>query len=137
MHAAAKFARLRTTRLGMTHQEQKPMRFERELKPYAEPVSERELKEGEIYFFVNFVDDEMLIPTMETVVFVGKNLDRGDTDRVYFQDIDSFRRGIRFSTAQDEDFAMFQSGSQSELGHVFEYEGALDVLMACSVRRRS
>jgi len=33
------------------------MRFEaRELKPYAEPVSASDLKEGAVYFFVNFAE---------------------------------------------------------------------------------
>ena len=34
------------------------MHFEgRELKPYAEPVSKSELREGETYFAVNYVDN--------------------------------------------------------------------------------
>lgn len=112
------------------------MLFEqRELKSYAEPISDRELQEESVYFFVNFVDEEMLIPTMETVVYVGKNLEADDVDQVYFQDIASFRRGVRYETAGEGDDAVFQSGSQHELGHVFEYEHALDVLLACSIRR--
>jgi hypothetical protein len=51
------------------------MRFEsRELKPYAEPVVAAELKEGSVYFAVTFADEDTLIPTMETVVFVGRDL---------------------------------------------------------------
>jgi hypothetical protein len=112
------------------------MLFEqRELKSYAEPVLDEELEEGSVYFFVTFVDEEMLIPTMETVVFVGRNLQADDIDQVYFQDIQSFRRGVRHETAEEGDFAVFHTGSRSELGHVFDYEHALDRLLACSIRR--
>lgn len=63
------------------------MRFEeRELKPYAEPVNPALLSEGEPYFSVQFADDELLIPIMETWVFAGRNLDSADTkDHLYFQ----------------------------------------------------
>jgi len=42
------------------------MRFEaRELKHFAVPVSPEELRSGETYFAVLFVDDHRLIPTPE------------------------------------------------------------------------
>ena len=113
------------------------MRFEaRELKTHAEPISAEELKEGSIYFFVNFVDEEMLIPTMDTVVYIGENLEPDDEDRVYFQDIDSFNRGVRYDGEGDGEPALFQTGSKHEIGHVFTFEHALDVLLKCSLRRR-
>lgn len=115
------------------------MRFERELKAYAEPVSSAKLKEGLVYFFVNFVDDELLIPTMEPVVFVGRNFEPGDIGRVYFQDIHSYRDGVRYDlpeTMNEESTSEFHTGSEDELDHVFEYEQALDVLIDCSLRRR-
>ncbi|HYC87630.1 MAG TPA: hypothetical protein VEO54_00335 [Thermoanaerobaculia bacterium] len=113
------------------------MRFEaRELKTYAKPISAGELKEGVIYFFVNFVDEEMLIPTMDTVVYIGENLEPGDEDRVYFQDIDSFNRGVRYDGEGDGEPALFQTGSKHETGHVFMFEHALDVLLQCSLRRQ-
>lgn len=106
------------------------------LKAYAEPVAASELREGSIYFFVNFVDEEMLIPTMDTVVYIGENLEPGDENRVYFQDIGSFHRGVRYDGEGDGDLAVFQSGSKNEIGHVFDFEHGLDVLLACSVRRQ-
>ena len=86
------------------------MRFERELKSHAEPVSAAELKEGSVYFFVNFVDDELLIPTMRTVVFVGRDFEPDEQGRVYFQDIDSYREGIWWETTDDEHCAKFLTG---------------------------
>jgi len=68
------------------------MEFEaRQLKSYAEPVSVDSLSIGEVYFNVLFLDDDILIPITQPVVFVGKNLASGDTDSLYFQDAESYR----------------------------------------------
>jgi hypothetical protein len=109
---------------------------ERELKPYAEPVLVTELKEGSVYFSVTFVDDNMLIPAMETIVFVGRALNKNDTDGIYFQDVDSYRRGVRYNSATDDDHATFFKCSEDELNNIFEFEHALEVLMRCSLRLR-
>lgn len=115
-----------------------PVRFEeRELKPYAEPVSASDLKEDVVYFSVTFVDDEMHIPTMETLVFVGRDLEENDSGKLYFQDIDSYREGIRHESATEDDHVTFFECSEDELNNIFEYEQALDVLMRCSLRRRN
>ena len=113
------------------------MRFEeRELKPFAEPVSAADLKEGSIYFALNYVDEAMLIPTLETVVFIGRDLEPGDSGQVYFQDIASYRRGAHLDRPSKNNPARFYAGSEHEMGHIFDYEHALKQLMACSLRRR-
>jgi|ERR1044071_6911948 hypothetical protein len=113
------------------------IRFEaRELPTYAQPISIDELTEGTVYFFVNFADDEMLIPTIETVVYIGENLESDDVGQVYFQDLDSFNRGVQYGTEDDGECAVFQRGSGNELGHVFTFEQALNELMKCSLRRK-
>jgi hypothetical protein len=113
------------------------MRFEaRDLKPYAEPVSADELEAGAVYFSLTFVDDEMLLPSMQPLVFIGRDLEAEDTGQVYFQDVGSYRRGVRYESAGLAENAVFTSGSEEELGHIFKYEQALEVLMACSLRRR-
>lgn len=131
MFVESQFARLFNSR-----RDHLKMRFEeRELKSYAEPVQESELTEGSVYFSLNFLDEEMLIPTMETVVFIGRNLEPDDVDQVYFQDAESFERGARKDGDADE-FTRFYSGSKNEVNHIFEYEHALDQLMACLLRRQ-
>jgi hypothetical protein len=110
------------------------MRFEeRELKPYAEPVSLEELKTGETYFAVLFVDDDMRVPILEPKVFVGRDLEPGDDGQLYFQDYDSYQRGVRFDDSTGDEGAVFETGAEK---HVFEYERALDLLMVCALRRR-
>jgi len=80
------------------------MRFEaRELKPYAEPVTASLLKEGNVYFSVHFADKELIIPTLEAWVFAGRKLDPNDDENhLWFQDVESYREGIRYDSATEE-----------------------------------
>jgi hypothetical protein len=118
------------------------MRFEaREIKPYSVPVVASELKIGSVYFRVSFMDESMHIPVMETIVFIGKDLDLKDLDvddkgKMYFQDYESYLQGIRFETLSKGDEAIFSCNAEDELDGVFEFERALDQLMWCSLRRR-
>ena len=119
----------------------------RDVPPYGEPVQGPDLVEGHVYFFLHYADDELLCPSLQPVVFLGRNLRSGDTARVYFQDLFSFRNGDRYDPALDEDVeeslgsslthttcAVF-CGSEQETGHVFMFEKALNLLLACSIRR--
>jgi hypothetical protein len=104
------------------------MRFDaRELKPYAEPVSEADLVPGEAYFSVTFSDDDMLIPVVETLVFVGKE----GKGMLTFQDVDSYGKGA----SKGKDGKLFQCKADG-LKNVFQYDQALDVLLRCSLRRQ-
>jgi len=112
------------------------MRFEaRELQSYAEPVDPGVLKEGDVYFSVQFVDDDTLIPVMEPWVYVGKALEpEVDSDFFFFQDVGSYIDGVRYESATGDD-ANFQVAKADGMKHIFEYEKALEVLMKCSLRR--
>jgi hypothetical protein len=113
------------------------MRFEeRDLKPYAQPVTAKVLEQGKVYFSVQFADDDMLIPIMETWVFAGCNLDPEDAENhFYFQDVESHLQGIRYGTATEKN-ATFQVALEHNTKHFFEYEYALEELLKCSLRRR-
>ena len=77
----------------------KPIRFEaRELKSFAEHVSASELRDNEVYFSLQFVvDGSILIPILEPLVFIGRDLDDdGELDLLYFQKLESFRGGVRY-----------------------------------------
>lgn len=112
------------------------MRFEaRDLTPYAEPVSPDSLQEGEVYFSVQYADENLLVPVIETLVFAGKNLDNKDPQLLYFQDAESYRQGIRYGSDGAKN-ASFQLGREGKINHIFEYEHALNELMKCSLRRK-
>jgi hypothetical protein len=113
------------------------VRFEaRDLKPYAEPMSADELVEGEVYFAVRFIDEEMLIPTIDTLVFIGRDLDLAGAGKLYFQDIDSYLQGVRYATASEDDGALFMTESAAK-PWIFRFEQALEQLLACSLRRKA
>jgi len=109
------------------------MRFEeRELKEYAEPVLPDQLQEGKVYFSLIFLDESGLVPNLEPRVFVGSKAEP-EGNKLYFQDFASYRRGIRFESPNADEEATFVTGAGR---YIFEYERALDVLMACALRRR-
>jgi hypothetical protein len=104
----------------------------RKLKPYSEPVSVDLLQVGEVYFACAFLDEDMLVPILEPLIFIGKNLSVGDVDSVYFQDAESWKDGLRYSAEAAAKGARFRTGSVSG---IYTYERALDLLLACSLRR--
>ena len=111
------------------------MRFEeRELTSYAQPITNG-VKEGEVYFSVQYADEDLLVPIVETLVFVGTDLNAGDVNLLYFQDVESYRQGVRHDSAKAEE-ATFQVGTKGRTNHIFEYERALEELMRCALRRR-
>jgi hypothetical protein len=112
------------------------MYFERrDLPVHANPVTSSELRKGEVYFAVNYVDDEMQVPVIRTLVFIGKDLEPQDSGQVYFQDVESYREGFRYGSEVTDEWARFETGSENEVSHIFHYERALEELMRCSLRR--
>lgn len=108
----------------------------REFQPYPEPVTAAELKEGSVYFALNYVDDDMLVPVMDTRVFVGRNLEPHERGKVYFEDEGSYRNGVCYGAIEKDKRTPFYIESENALDHVFDFEHALDELMRCSLRRR-
>ena len=109
---------------------------ERELQPFSRPVSATDLREGTVYFAVTYTPEDMTIPLMETLLFVGRNLDPGDVGRVYFQELTVHSPGIRHGVEASNDEADRGWLMEDDLNHIFEYEQALDGVMECSLRRR-
>lgn len=109
-----------------------------ELKPYVEHVRSDELREGEIYFRVIYLDDLTLVPMLQPYVFIGRDLDEGDERQVYFQDATSYVAGVRLDDARegaDVGNAHIISGTASDV-NMMEFEEALKALIKCELRRR-
>jgi len=96
------------------------------------PFCPDQLEEGRVYFAVIFLDERGLVPSMEPRVFVGAKIEP-EGNQLYFQDFASHQRGIRFESPDADEEATFVTGAGR---YIFEYEHALDVLMACALRRR-
>ena len=113
------------------------MRFEsRELKPFSEPVCAEDLVAFETYFAVQFLDAQMLVPTVEPLIYLGVNLLREDRGVRYFQDAESFRAGVRFGLPNAKE-GRFSAQPDDQLKHVFTFSKALEVLMSCELRRNA
>ena len=68
------------------------------------------------------------------VVYIGRELLTDDAGVLYFQDADSYSAGIRFPKCANDDAEVYAQG-ENEINHIFEFERALDALLACSLRR--
>ena len=106
----------------------------RDLQLGAEPILTASLEVGAEYFSVQYADEQLLIPIVETWIYVGRGLDKSEPDLLYFQDVGSYRQGIRYGNSGEET-ASFQTGGEGGLKHMFDFEHALEELMKCSLRR--
>jgi hypothetical protein len=108
---------------------------EREIAVYAEPVSAADLKLRETYFCVSFDDEEMFVPTLEPLVFIGSAVEGGTEGFSYFQDFASYRAGHRIGSAEPDSIVV-QGFQTASLGNIFDYEHALNLLLLTSIRRQ-
>lgn len=119
------------------------MRFEaREVKPYAEFVAPAELVEGAVYFIVTFLDTEMRIPSLEPLVFIGRNLEEdSNSPAFYFQDAASFFEGgsaykdAPVASSDEPEYAPTVYAYKDSKPPVMHYDRALDVLLYCALAR--
>ncbi len=107
----------------------------RDLPPYAEPVKAADLDVGDCYFSVTFADTEMTIPLIESMVFVGRDLEPGDAGLLYFQDVESFREGTQYNDSDEASGVRLFVCSPNECSAIFVFDRALDELLRCAVRR--
>ena len=111
---------------------------QRQLPEAADPVRAEELKIGDTYFKVAYADNDLTIPLVDSVTFIGRNLDDDEEDTLYFQDVESYRSGIRITdTDVEPDAAVFYCSPANQLRAMFDFQGALEELMKCSIRRNN
>ena len=106
-----------------------------QLKPYAEPVGPSAMKVGRVYFSVEFLDHDLLVPVLQPLIFLGFNLNGRNPSLRFFQNFDSFRSGVRYP-GTNEDVHDFEVCGPEQGKHIFEYERALEGLMKCALNRR-
>ena len=115
-------------------------RFERtfpatKLKSYAKPVSGADMKQGRVYFALQFEDPDLLVPVLQPLIFLGYDLDGKNTNLRWFQDFDSYRAGVRYENGSAEELPSFQTYGPEEGKQIFEYRHALERLMWCEMCR--
>lgn len=105
---------------------------ERQLKPYAKSVEPSKLQIGDVYYTVGFVDDQMLVPVMNSLVYIGKETEMGV--KFIFQDASSYFSGVDFKdNACVEKCDLFECSSDGLAG-VYSFDEALNALLRCSLR---
>ena len=112
----------------------------RQLSRSQKHVDESDLREGEVYFTVSYLDDDMRIPLLTPVVFLGRRLESDDAEgMLHFQDYDSYRQGVRWNDLQPDDIrgvhGTITSIESGESTDVSDFEHALESLLRCSLRR--
>ncbi|HKI87366.1 MAG TPA: hypothetical protein VKA53_11545 [Thermoanaerobaculia bacterium] len=113
------------------------MRFEaREIKPYIEPDPAEELEVGTVYFQLNYLNPDCLLPDITPWVYLGRDLNEGEDGALYFQDAASYRDGVRISDPDRREEAIFQLVQSDNQNVMYEFEKALEQLMRCSIRRQ-
>ncbi len=105
------------------------------LKSYAEPVSQTDMKQGRVYFALQFEDPDLLVPLLQPLIFLGHNIDGDDPSLRWFQDFDSYRAGVRYENSDPEERGSFHVYGTDEGKHIFEYRRALERMMWCEMSR--
>ena len=106
-----------------------------ELPPYGEPVSPDEMRVGQVYFSLHFLDKDLLVPCLQPLIFLGVDLDGENKNERYFQDFNSHRAGVRYGGRRDGESACFEVCGPDGGNHIFDYEHALRLLMLCGLTR--
>lgn len=136
----------------MTAEWQEPIRVaERDIHRYAVHVEPKDLQVGHVYFRLSYVDDQMFVPELVPLVFVGQDLDDAGSDgtaRFYFQDAGSYFAGVRWGdppapldgVSEEDRLEQILSRGHFEVFvdqqvSVLLFENALNLLILCSMRR--
>lgn len=105
------------------------------MKARAQSVRPSELVKGSTYFMVSYVDDDLLIPIVEPMVFLGRSI-HGDADgKLYFQNAESFTHHGPYPEATDGDQDVFAFPDEG-LGSILNLDEAVEELQRCLARKR-
>jgi hypothetical protein len=97
-----------------------------ELPPYSEPVLPSEMQVGRVYFALQYLDRDLLVPHLYPLIFLGDDLDGNPRNMRFFQDFDSYSAGVRYASRGQEHSECFQTYGPDEGKHIFDYDHALN-----------
>ena len=64
--------------------------------------TQMDFDKGQAYFDVDYSENELIVPNIDTYIYVGKNLFDGDEEQFYFQTPDCFFKHGPFFEVTDE-----------------------------------
>ena len=88
-----------------------------------------QLKERQTYLMISFFDDELQIPDITTVIYLGKDIFRDSVDHHYFQEYSSY---LESGGRQEGEVIV---ASSEKLMNFFDLEGASELLRLCARRQ--
>lgn len=97
-------------------------------------VSTKKLTIGNFYFSVCYLDDECVVPEIESLIYIGRNLGGEQDGSLYFQDAQSFVRVGAFPNTSSADVRVTVTGTEPP-PNLFELDGMVDELTRCLLRR--
>jgi|GEM_PF-6062611 len=107
-----------------------------------ESVAASDLVIGQCYFQVYYVDDDMLLPVMASLVYLGQGVDPDRPDHLFFQDLDSFTdlgpypKHDEAIQPEQVRLALFSISPDHHVNGVYDLTTALISLQNCDQRRR-
>ncbi len=109
----------------------------RELNDFAVFVPVKKLKRNRIYYSIHFQDENMTIPIVHSLYFVGLNVRQGSRS-ARFQDEFSYSIGVRKKAKYGigPHFESFPIGDDGSVSAVCEFDEMLTSLLRCDLNRR-
>lgn len=104
------------------------------LSAYIDPVDVSELEEEEIYFMLSYVDDNLFVPQIRTLIFLGRDVAEEKEGLLYFQDVDSYIRLGRYPNSSNGSGEIYIC-ADDQLACFFTLANAVLALKNCVERR--
>ena len=105
------------------------------VKPYSTPVLAERLVRGSAYYILSYFDDDLTIPEIRTIVYIGKNVDDVEDGMFYFQNFESYFRLGSYPNHRHGDGEVFRF-PETGLATVFELPEVVNSLKSCIRRSR-
>jgi hypothetical protein len=94
-------------------------------------VSAGALKEKSTYLMISFFDDDMFIPDVTTVIYLGKDIFGEGGSNHYFQDYETYME----AASPSAETGVIEAGEDS-LMNFYDLDGAAALLAECAQLRR-
>lgn len=104
------------------------------MKVRAKSVRSSELVEGSTYFMVAYADDDMHVPMVEPLVFLGRDINGKADGQLYFQDAQSYMHGGPHPENTTDDQELFKFPDDG-LGSILTLDEAVEEMQRCLARK--
>lgn len=93
----------------------------------AEPIDSANLKKGEVYVRISYIDPQLLNPVLQVLIYSG--VERGDLNEEFFV----FSPIVREADSRGEKVCMLRSGMKN----IFDLRKGADEIVRCAFRREA